>query len=152
MDRTFLYAKAVVLFEATFHTLNVQGPHLRTPKPGFNPGFTPRICYIKGGRGNPGLNTGFGVLRCGLSTIRVQVSRERTRGGAVSLSRVAARGADWILTELAPPPLSTHHLTTAAAVVLTIALQIKNIYSAPVLRIRHVLSRIRIRTFSHPCF
>jgi hypothetical protein len=23
-----------------------QGPHLRTPKPGFNPGFTPRICYI----------------------------------------------------------------------------------------------------------
>jgi hypothetical protein len=30
----------------------VQGPNLRTPNPGLNPGFTPRICYIKGG-GNP---------------------------------------------------------------------------------------------------
>jgi hypothetical protein len=25
------------------------GPHFRTPNPGFNPGFTPRICYIKEG-------------------------------------------------------------------------------------------------------
>jgi hypothetical protein len=25
------------------------GPHLWRPKPGFNPGFTPHICYIKGG-------------------------------------------------------------------------------------------------------
>jgi hypothetical protein len=25
-----------------------QGPHLRTPNPGLNPGLTPRICYIKG--------------------------------------------------------------------------------------------------------
>jgi hypothetical protein len=24
------------------------GPHLRTPYPGFNPGFIPRICYING--------------------------------------------------------------------------------------------------------
>jgi hypothetical protein len=32
----------------------------------FNPGFTPSICYIKRGM-NPGLNLGFGVLRCGLS-------------------------------------------------------------------------------------
>jgi hypothetical protein len=43
----------------------VQGPHLRTPNPGFNPGFTPRIFYIKGGV-NPLLNPGFGVLRFGL--------------------------------------------------------------------------------------
>jgi hypothetical protein len=43
-----------------------QGLHLRTPNPGFNPGFTPRICYIKGGV-NPGLNLGFDVLRFGLS-------------------------------------------------------------------------------------
>jgi hypothetical protein len=26
----------------------LQGPHLRTPNLGFNPGFTPCICYIKG--------------------------------------------------------------------------------------------------------
>jgi hypothetical protein len=41
------------------------GPHLKTPNPGFNLGFTPHIYYIKGGV-NPGLNPGFGVLRCGL--------------------------------------------------------------------------------------
>jgi hypothetical protein len=33
--------------------------------PGFNPGFTPRICYIKGGV-NPGLDPGLDVLRFGL--------------------------------------------------------------------------------------
>jgi hypothetical protein len=27
-----------------------QGPHLRTPNPRFNPGFTPHICYTKRGR------------------------------------------------------------------------------------------------------
>jgi hypothetical protein len=27
----------------------VQDPHLRTPHPGFNPGFTSHICCIKGG-------------------------------------------------------------------------------------------------------
>jgi hypothetical protein len=42
----------------------VLGPHLRTPNPGFNPEFTLGICYINGGV-NPGLNTEFGVLRCG---------------------------------------------------------------------------------------
>jgi hypothetical protein len=41
------------------------GPHLRTTNPGFNPGFTLHICYIKGGM-NPGLNPVLGVLRCGL--------------------------------------------------------------------------------------
>jgi hypothetical protein len=36
----------------------LQGPHLRTPNPGFNPGFPPPyIYYIKGGV-NPGLNPG----------------------------------------------------------------------------------------------
>jgi hypothetical protein len=28
-----------------------QNPHLRTPNPEFNPGFTPCICYLKGGMG-----------------------------------------------------------------------------------------------------
>jgi hypothetical protein len=32
------------------------GPYLRTPNPGFNPGFTPRICYLKGG--TPGYTRG----------------------------------------------------------------------------------------------
>jgi hypothetical protein len=41
------------------------GPTSQDAKPGVNPGFTPRICYIKG-RVNPGLNPGFGVLRFGL--------------------------------------------------------------------------------------
>jgi hypothetical protein len=45
------------------------GPNLRTPNPGFNPGFTPHIFYIeKRGGVNPGLNTRLGVLRCGLCT------------------------------------------------------------------------------------
>jgi hypothetical protein len=65
------------------------GPHLRTPNPGFNPGFTPHICYIKEGvnlgfnpefttricyiKGvNPRLNPGFGVLRFGLRAIYYQ--------------------------------------------------------------------------------
>jgi hypothetical protein len=43
---------------------SIQGPHLWTPNPGFNPWFTPGICYINGGM-NPGLNPGFGVLRFG---------------------------------------------------------------------------------------
>jgi hypothetical protein len=43
-------------------------PHLWTPNPGFNPGLTPRICYIKGVV-NPRLDPGFGVLRCGLSPL-----------------------------------------------------------------------------------
>jgi hypothetical protein len=46
----------------------IQGPHLRTANPGFNPVFHPRIRYIKGGV-NPGINPGFGVLRFGLSTV-----------------------------------------------------------------------------------
>jgi hypothetical protein len=42
----------------------VLSPYLRTPNPGVNPEFIPRIRYINGGV-NPGLNTEFGVLRCG---------------------------------------------------------------------------------------
>jgi hypothetical protein len=34
-------------FNAT--SIGSQGPHLRTLNPGFNPGFTAYICYIKGG-------------------------------------------------------------------------------------------------------
>jgi hypothetical protein len=49
------------------HRWLVLGPHLRTPNPGFNPGFTPRICYIKGG--TPRVNPGFVVLRFGLCTL-----------------------------------------------------------------------------------
>jgi hypothetical protein len=37
----------------------------RAHNPGFNTGFTPRICYIKEGV-NFGLNPEFGVLRFGL--------------------------------------------------------------------------------------
>jgi hypothetical protein len=45
----------------------VQGPHLRMQNPGgFNPGLTPRICYVKGGGVNPGLGLGFSALRFGL--------------------------------------------------------------------------------------
>jgi hypothetical protein len=40
-------------------------PHLRTPNPGFNLGFTPAFVISKEGV-NPGLNTGFDVLRFGL--------------------------------------------------------------------------------------
>jgi hypothetical protein len=42
------------------------GPYLRTPNPGFNPGFTPppHLLYKRGV--NPGLNPGFDVLRFGL--------------------------------------------------------------------------------------
>jgi hypothetical protein len=53
------------------HSLYIQerganlGQHLGTPNPVFDLGFIPRICYIKGWL-NPGLNPGFGVLRCGL--------------------------------------------------------------------------------------
>jgi hypothetical protein len=47
----------------------VLGPHIRTPSLGFNPGFAPRISYLKGGV-NPGLNPGFGVLMgCALLSI-----------------------------------------------------------------------------------
>jgi hypothetical protein len=50
-----------------------QGPHVRTQSPGFNPVFTPPpICYIKGGV-NPGLNPGFGLLRCGLCVIVIRI-------------------------------------------------------------------------------
>jgi hypothetical protein len=41
-----------------------QEVYLRTPNPMLNPGFTPRICYIKRGV-NPGLAPGFSVLRFG---------------------------------------------------------------------------------------
>jgi hypothetical protein len=35
-----------------------QGPHLRTPNSGFKPGYTPPICYIKGGGGEPWVEPG----------------------------------------------------------------------------------------------
>jgi hypothetical protein len=47
----------------------ILGPHLRTPNPVFNRGFTPRICYTKGGGVNPGFNPRYGVLRFGLCII-----------------------------------------------------------------------------------
>jgi hypothetical protein len=63
------------------HTvLASQGPHLRTPKAGFNPEFTPfppppHICYIKGGGGGePGVPPGFGVQRFGLRMHKLQVT------------------------------------------------------------------------------
>jgi hypothetical protein len=36
------------LKELLFSPPTVLGPHLRAPNPGFNLGFTPHICYIKG--------------------------------------------------------------------------------------------------------
>jgi hypothetical protein len=48
------------------HTSMKLSPNLRTPNPGINLGFTPPPFYItNAGRGNPGLNPRFGVLRCG---------------------------------------------------------------------------------------
>jgi hypothetical protein len=47
----------------------IQGPHLRTSNLGFNPGLTPQHLLYKEGA-NPGLKPGFGILRCGLSTIQ----------------------------------------------------------------------------------
>ena len=46
-----------------------------------------------------------------------------TGGGTEALRGVAARGTDGVLTELSPPPLPAHHLTTGAAVVLPMVLQ-----------------------------
>ena len=46
-----------------------------------------------------------------------------TRGGTEAMRGVAARGTDGVLTELSPPPLPAHHLTTGAAVVLPMVLQ-----------------------------
>jgi hypothetical protein len=68
----------VILIPISTHPTSVQGPHPRTPNPGFNPLFTPRICYIKEGV-NHGLNPGFGVLRFGLSTVLqcFQTSKEK---------------------------------------------------------------------------
>jgi hypothetical protein len=37
-----------VLFTQDINTQKkTRATHIRTPNPGFNPGFTPRICYIK---------------------------------------------------------------------------------------------------------
>jgi hypothetical protein len=55
-----VYNLFVDLFECKF----MQSPNLRTPNPGFNPGFTPPF-YITNAGVNPGLNPGFDVLRCG---------------------------------------------------------------------------------------
>jgi hypothetical protein len=59
------FQKYAKILNPKFSINGDQGPHLRTLNPGFYPGFTHRICYIKGGV-NPGLNPGFGVLRFGL--------------------------------------------------------------------------------------
>jgi hypothetical protein len=48
--RIFLLPKAASI---------VLSPNLRSSNPGFKPGFTPRICYIKGE-----VNPRFGVLKC----------------------------------------------------------------------------------------
>jgi hypothetical protein len=62
---TATYGRNPICVSSSGRRVWYTGPHLRTSNPGFNPGFTPRICYLKGGV-NPGLNLGVGVLRFGL--------------------------------------------------------------------------------------
>jgi hypothetical protein len=59
----FFFLEYCGKFEAAFDN---QGPHLRTPTPGFNPGYNPPPLLLCKRGLNSGLNPGFGVLRCGL--------------------------------------------------------------------------------------
>jgi hypothetical protein len=49
-----------------FHSA-IQDPHLRMLNPGFNPGFTPQICYIIG-EGEPRIKPGVWRPEIGLRT------------------------------------------------------------------------------------
>jgi hypothetical protein len=97
-----------MFFVISFLLVANQGPHLRTPNPGFNPGFTPHICYIKGGA-NPGFNPVFYVLRCGLS---VANHKELSGGRIFSLLRSYLLSAK-VMTQTGVIILKVHNLDKA---------------------------------------
>jgi hypothetical protein len=58
-----------------------QGPHLRTPNPGFHKGFTPRIWYIKREINLGLLNLGFGVPKFELWAHHFRLGRYTKKWG-----------------------------------------------------------------------